>query len=106
MGGIAVLAHPKDCFISMKEMDKLIEKLAAWGLKGMECYYTTHSAEETEDFLKIAKKHGMLITGGTDFHGQKKLDTALGRGYGNLSISYSLLAALKASASTKEMLAR
>lgn len=95
LGGIPVLAHPKDCFLSMEKLDSLVEKLASYGLKGMECIYTTHSNLEIKQFKEIASRHNLLITGGTDFHGLRKPDTELGSGYGNLSIPYDLVESLK-----------
>ena len=92
-GGISVLAHPKDCFISMQEMDTLIGELKSYGLKGLECIYTTHSNTEIKQFKDIAIRHNLLITGGTDFHGLGKPDTELGSGYGDLVIPYDIISA-------------
>jgi Predicted metal-dependent phosphoesterases (PHP family) len=78
-GGIAVLAHPmkishlihnpEEDFFS--ELDKLLTKLKVWGLQGMECFYSQHSAEETKHLIEMAKSHGLLITAGSDFHGRE-----------------------------------
>jgi len=94
-GGVSVLAHPKDYFLSMKGMDGLVGELIPFGLQGLECIYTTHSAVETEQFKKIASRHGLLITGGTDFHGSRKPGVDLGSGFGNLIIPYEVVSALK-----------
>ena len=100
-GGIPVLAHPKDYFLSIKGMEGLVEELISFGLKGLECIYTTHSASETEQFKKIASRHDLLITGGTDFHGLRKPDVDLGSGFGNLIIPYESVNSLKKMAVTK-----
>lgn len=67
-GGIAVLAHPAR--IDGNEADKsgLISRLIARGLDGIECIYSTHTVSETEYYLALAEKHGLLVTGGSDFH--------------------------------------
>lgn len=63
-GGIAVLAHPY-LYDSIELMDALVEK----GLCGVEAWHPTMSEEETAAMLKYAKKHKLLATGGSDFHG-------------------------------------
>lgn len=67
-GGIAVLAHPGR--IPQKGREALMDLLVGRGLDGLECTYTTHTAEETEYFKAYAKKHGLLQTGGSDFHAE------------------------------------
>ena len=94
-GGLPVLAHPKDYFLSMSEFDKLVAELAAVGLKGVECIYTTHSVPETEAFREITLRHNLIVTGGTDFHGGNKPGVDLGRGYGTLEIPYEAVDAIR-----------
>ncbi len=89
--GVAVLAHPGRILaldgedmrlfrtLPREERGPLLEKnvaarrllmedLAAEGLDGIECHYTTHTAIETEYFSAFARAHGLLITGGSDYH--------------------------------------
>jgi hypothetical protein len=63
-GGIPVFAHP-----AVSKRDELIPELAAEGLAGIEVYYGKHSELQVKHYLAIAKKNGLLMTGGTDFHG-------------------------------------
>lgn len=63
-GGIAIMAHP-----SQYGNEELIEELLEIGLDGIEVYHPKHSKENIEKLLEIAKKNNLLITGGTDFHG-------------------------------------
>lgn len=100
-GGIPVLAHPKDYFLSMKGLDRLVKELISYGLQGLECLYTTHSNAETEQFKQIASKHDLLITGGTDFHGLRKPDVDMGSGFGDLVIPYAIVDSLKSRAEAK-----
>ncbi|MDE5896692.1 MAG: PHP domain-containing protein, partial [Clostridia bacterium] len=67
-GGIAVLAHPGRICGAGSGREALMEELVARGLDGIECTYTTHTAEETEYFRAYAAKRGLLETGGSDFH--------------------------------------
>ncbi len=66
LGGVAVLAHPGRMRLEGKH--DLLDRLVKNGIDGIECYYTTHTAEETEDYLDFARKHHLYITGGSDFH--------------------------------------
>lgn len=67
-GGFAVLAHPGRIHLEGKEREKLFDRLVAHGLDGIECVYTTHTASETESFLRYARARNLLQTGGSDFH--------------------------------------
>jgi predicted metal-dependent phosphoesterase TrpH len=64
-GGIPVLAHP----FTVKDMEKWVAVLKVAGLVGIEAYYKDNTPEDTEAVLKIAEKYGLIVTGGTDFHG-------------------------------------
>ena len=66
LGGVAVLAHPGRMRLNGKY--ELLEDLVKYGIEGMECYYTTHTEAETEEYLAFARKHKLFITGGSDFH--------------------------------------
>ncbi len=83
-GGIPVLAHPKSLELSEKEFLILLKEMIGCGLKGIEVYHSSHSKEEMEYYLKIANKYGLLISGGSDFHGKSvKPDIELGTGKDN-----------------------
>jgi predicted metal-dependent phosphoesterase TrpH len=91
-GGIPVLAHPKYVKLNGYDgLESLIKELKGYGLRGIEAIYTKHTAEETRRFCKMAKRTGLLITGGSDFHGGNKPDTEIGKGDGSLSIGYGIL---------------
>jgi predicted metal-dependent phosphoesterase TrpH len=94
-GGIPVLAHPIYLGRSYAELDSLFYELKIMGLKGIEAYYVDNTPQDTENMVKLAHKHGLLITGGSDFHGTFKSDIEIGVGYGNLDIPYELLERLK-----------
>ncbi len=75
-GGIAVLSHPFAPKISLKkfssdtkEQDALVRELKEQGLDGIECFQPSHGAEDTERALALAQEFGLLVTGGTDWHG-------------------------------------
>lgn len=90
-GGIPVLAHPALIkFKADESLENLIGRLKAMGLKGMEVFYPEHSAALTDAYTACAKRHGLLITGGTDFHGSLKPEIQMGCGRGNLHIPYEI----------------
>ncbi len=68
--GVAVVAHPGLCYggFGLKEVD--LKALTKDGLEGIEVYHSAQSNEQKISYLQIAKKFNLLITGGSDFHGQ------------------------------------
>ncbi len=78
-GGVAVMAHPG--LVPLSEA-ALAERVAALhndaGLDGLEALYSQHSPGDTARFLALAARHGLLVTGGSDFHGTPKPHVPLG----------------------------
>jgi predicted metal-dependent phosphoesterase TrpH len=72
--GVAVLAHP----FTVNEPEALIIELKAAGLAGIETYYNNYTAEDISRLLTIAKKHNLIATGGSDYHGLDSSETAIG----------------------------
>ena len=64
--GIAVVAHPG---LFAGNADQLLTELCATGLDGIEVYYPLHTLEQTLRYADFAQKHGLVATGGSDFHG-------------------------------------
>jgi predicted metal-dependent phosphoesterase TrpH len=80
-GGVAVLAHPVSLRLSERETDALLAELVSVGLQGLECYYSSHSPELVRLYVSLARKHGLVVTGGSDFHGEcVKHDVRIGEG--------------------------
>lgn len=95
-GGVAVLAHPFTLHLGKEALDAQLGTLAAAGLDGMECYYSEHTVPQTADYLALAEKHGLLPTGGSDFHGEVAPGIQLGIGFGRLATPDDLLPPLLA----------
>lgn len=70
-GGIPVLAHPALLKLDDEKLDALIGQLISDGLQGVECYYSTHTEGQTANYLKLAEKYHLLVTCGSDYHGEK-----------------------------------
>lgn len=94
-GGIAVLAHPLLYHLMTEELKELTGYLKELGLQGIEVFYSMN--QEGDDNLagSLAKEMGLLMTGGSDFHGSTKPHIDLGIGRGNLYVPDSLLEPLK-----------
>ncbi|MCP5465320.1 MAG: PHP domain-containing protein [Thermotogae bacterium] len=71
-GGTAVLAHPFKLRINNEQLENLIVELKYYGLDGIEAFHYSHSPEFTNYIINLAQKYNMLITAGSDFHGNNK----------------------------------
>ncbi|MDD2463770.1 MAG: PHP domain-containing protein [Desulfobulbus sp.] len=71
-GGVAVLAHPGQLDSAMRLQPAIIRELVLRGLDGIELYYPTHSRKMKKKLRAIAVEHKLLLTGGSDFHGQTR----------------------------------
>jgi hypothetical protein len=92
-GGIASLAHP----VRVKgDVPALMPELCDAGLNAIEAYHTDHGPRETEQYLGLAKHYSLLVTGGSDFHGDVKPGVMLGTGDGNLRVPADLMEKLRA----------
>ena len=75
-GGIIVLAHPNDphgtslvnLTKSLHEQTEIIEESILRYIDGVECWHSRNDALTTNHYIKFAKKHGLILTGGSDCH--------------------------------------
>jgi predicted metal-dependent phosphoesterase TrpH len=94
-GGIAVLAHPGLLpFAPGNALEKLLASLVDMGLGGMEVYYSGHSPEQTGTLKSLARRYGLLLTGGSDFHGDVNPEIRMGSGPGSLHVPHELFVRL------------
>ena len=74
--GIIVLAHPNDphgtslvtLTKSLAEQTKIIEESFLKHIDGVECWHSRNDATTTSHYVKFAKRHGLIMTGGSDCH--------------------------------------
>jgi len=96
-GGVAVVAHPNTLGVNgSKALEVLLLQLIREGLQGIEVYYPEHSLSETAQYKFTAEKHGLVITGGTDYHGIEGNDLEIGVGRGDMKLPYSIIENLSA----------
>lgn len=62
--GLPVLAHP----FTVKDPEAMVIRLKKVGLVGLEVYYKDNNPQQTAASLQLAKKYGLIATGGTDYH--------------------------------------
>lgn len=73
--GLAIVAHPYNTFYKNDEMLKV---LFDSGVDGIEAYSNYHTSEQNVYYENLAKEHNLLITCGSDFHGEKKPSIQMG----------------------------
>ncbi len=72
-GGVPVLAHPGSL-----RRNELIPDLVAWGLAGIEVWHPKHDEHRIRQYMAIAETYGLVVTGGSDFHGAGRGDSTVG----------------------------
>ncbi len=82
-GGIPVWAHPLggegEKRLTVEEFEAQLNYLLVQGIRGLECHYSRYHTPDREFLVQQAMVHGLLISGGSDYHGANKRDLPLGR---------------------------
>ena len=94
IGGIAVLAHPASISMERSTVQTMIREMVKLGLEGLEVFANMCYKEDIIYFNNIAKRLGLAITGGSDYHGFDD-DMELGFGRREPALSYRLVEKLK-----------
>lgn len=94
-GGVSFVAHLHLIKLGDEELERFLIELKGYGLNGVEGYYTEYTPEMQEKYQAMAKRLGLAISGGTDFHAKMKPHISIGRGLGNMAIPYSVLEDIK-----------
>lgn len=80
---IVVWAHPLggegEVHISKEEFYKRLELMKSLGIQGLECHYSRYNKEEREFLEQCAKENNLLVSGGSDYHGNNKIGIELGK---------------------------
>ncbi len=95
-GGIPILAHPMYYKLDRQVLENYLGTLKDMGIEGIEAYYSTNTPEDDEYTLGLAKRFGLKVSGGSDFHGTYKPAISIGTGMGRLDMPYSVLEQLRA----------
>ena len=95
-GGVPVLAHPTSLGLSITETEATVAQLAGCGLAGLEAVYGRYEPSMRAWYAALASRHGLVATGGSDYHGTYKPDLQVGVGTGDLDVDDLVLARLRA----------
>ena len=90
-GGVAAVAHPLRFQWDRPFFEEVVREWISWGLDGLEVFYSSHSDPEVSYLQKLCKRLGLLMTGGSDFHGANKPDIKVRYGFGGLHVPGTLL---------------
>ncbi len=94
-GGVAVLAHPATLGLPPGQLREVLELLCREGLAGLEVLYPEYAEPQRQLYSTLARERGLVITGGSDFHGALNPDIRPGRGFGNIRIPDRVLEELE-----------
>ncbi len=94
-GGVTVLAHPFSLRLSAAELDDAVGESARLGVAGIEAVYGRYTPEDRAALASLARGHGLVVTGGSDYHGAYKPDLAVGTGRGDLRVPDEVLERLQ-----------
>lgn len=95
--GVPVLSHPFTLGLNTPDaLRERLRELAGLGLAGLEVFYPEHSPQQEALYRSLARDLNLLITGGSDFHGDNKPEVELGRIKCQKKLTYDLVEALKA----------
>lgn len=100
-GGVAVLAHPPYITRERRKLEALVAELVGLGLDGIEAYNNGSNMEDTDWLIKLARSHDLIVTGGSDFHGDPGSGIEIGSGFHGLKIPYSCVDELNAALQQK-----
>lgn len=85
-GGIAFFAHLYVYSHAQEFRERLYEIVKEMGLDGIECAHSSFTVAQIADLNRFCLEHGLLRSGGSDYHGSRKPDVKLGTGCGHLHI--------------------
>ncbi len=94
-GATVIMAHPFQYGLNIDHLAEELIRLKEFGLDGLEAYYNDHSPSQTRAMLELAKRLDLVVSGGSDFHGEAKPLIQLGKGRGNLHVPTDVLDRLK-----------
>lgn len=95
-GGVAVLAHPLLITSDLDHWGRLLDEYTALGLDGIEVYTPSAGEAEIDFFLRQARRRGLVVTGGSDFHGMSMDRPVQGSGLGSFTAPGWCLDGIKA----------
>lgn len=100
-GGVVALAHPLSVTDDFGELEQVAAEIADAGFSGLEAYYGSYTPETRAALVALARRHGLVPTGGSDYHGRVKASLHVGIGGGDLDVPDAVLDELAARRSAR-----
>ncbi len=95
-GAVTVLAHPLTLGLSASGLSSAVAELAEAVFAGIESLYGRYTRDQRAQLTELAHRHGLVATGGSDYHGTVKADLSVGTGQGDLRVPDDVLDELAA----------
>jgi predicted metal-dependent phosphoesterase TrpH len=84
--GVTALAHPLSLGLDQRALESTVAELASLGMTGLECFYSAYEPATREELTMLARRHNLVPTGGSDFHGSYKQGLRMVIGKGDLNV--------------------
>jgi 3',5'-nucleoside bisphosphate phosphatase len=97
-GVVPVLAHPVTLQLELEELERFVDELVAGGLRGIEGYHGDLPEDHQEAFRAIGRSRGLIVSGGSDYHGHMRPDRVLPGGKHGVIAPDGVLDELRAAA--------
>ncbi len=93
-GGFSAVAHPTSLGMNEPALRQHLSACRDIGVRGLEAWHPNHTLKQCHRLERLARAMGMLVTGGSDFHGQHMPQRRLGLSSGGREVPDALLEAL------------
>lgn len=90
-GGLAFVAHVYEYTWMDEKIEELRKIKEEFNIDGIECYYNSFSKEQTDGLIEFCRNENLLMSGGSDYHGDNRPEIELGTGRGNLKVPDSII---------------
>ncbi|MEA2461664.1 MAG: 3,5-nucleoside bisphosphate phosphatase [Actinomycetota bacterium] len=97
-GVVPVLAHPFTMNLPIEELERFVEGLLAAGLKGIEGFHGDMPEVEQEPYRSLGREFGLIVSGGSDYHGEMRPDRGLPGGKHGVVVPNEVLEELRTAA--------
>ncbi len=101
IGGIVVLAHPPYLCRNRSQLRAVMLELKGLGLDGIEAYNNGVGIEGINWLINFARGNALIVTGGSDFHGDPDATIEIGRGAHGNPVPYSCVEEIRQALETR-----
>lgn len=97
-GVVPVLAHPFTLHLPIEDLERFLDSLVDAGLRGIEGYHGDMPVDHQEPYRALGRAKGLIVSGGSDYHGDMRPDRGLPGGKHNVTVPDEVLDELRAAA--------